>query len=193
MELRTWIVGDLVSLRQRLTHGVLERIPADRRAERADGGGIAPTYVLWHLARHHDVAVNRVLRGVGEVVEGWTDRLGVADDLWRGLAEGEDADLVAQLDPEAVEGYTLAVLDGTRAWLDDADLSLLDHPPADPGLDTDGALAALGTPEDRMGWLYDMWRGRPASFFLSWEAIGHGYNHLGELTAIRNRLGLSPF
>ena len=189
MELRTWIVGDLVSLRQRLAGGVLARIPADRRAERVDGGGIAPTYILWHLARHHDVAVNRVLRGVDEVVDGWTDRLGVADDLWRGLAEGEDSELVTVLDPEAVEGYTLAVLDHTRSWLDGADLTALDRPPND----TDEALTALGAPEDRMDWLYDMWRGKPASFFLSWEAIGHGVNHLGELTSIRNRMGLSPF
>ena len=123
----------------------------------------------------------------------WTDRLGLADDLWRGLAEGEDGELVDTLDPAAVEGYALAVLDGTRGWLDTADLGMLDHPPGDPGLDTDGALAALGAPEDRMGWLYDMWRGKPASFFLSWEAVGHGYNHLGELTSIRNRMGLSPF
>lgn len=193
MELRTWIVGDLVSLRQRLSGGVLERIPFDRRAERVDGGGIAPTYILWHVARHHDVAVNRILRQVDEEVHRWTDRLGVADDLWRGLAEGEDGELVDALDPEAVEGYTLAVLDGTRSWLDTADLGLLDHPPGDPGLDTDAALADLGAPDDRMGWLYDMWRGKPASFFLSWEAVGHGYNHLGELTSIRNRMGLSPF
>lgn len=193
MELRTWIVGDLVSLRQRLTGGVLARIPVDRRAERVDGGGIAPTYILWHLARHHDVAVNRILRGIDEVVADWTGRLGVTDDLWRGLAEGEDGELVEALDPEAVEGYVLAVLDETRSWLDEADLSLLDRPPTDTGLDTDGALAALGAPEDRIGWLYDMWRGKPASFFLSWEAIGHGVNHLGELTAIRNRMGLSPF
>ncbi len=189
MELRTWIVGDLVSLRQRLSGGVLARIPVERRAERVDGGGIAPTYILWHLARHHDVAVNRVLRDVDEVINGWTDRLGVADDLWRGLAEGEDAELVDLLDPEAVEGYVLAVLDGTRSWLDEADLSLLDR----PTVETDQVLADLGTPEDRMGWLYDMWRGKPASFFLSWEAVGHGVNHLGELTSIRNRMGLSPF
>lgn len=189
MELRTWIVGDVVSLRQRLAGGVLAYIPMDRRAERVDGGGIAPTYVLWHLARHHDVAVNRVLRGVDEVVGDWTDRLGVSTDLWRGLAEGEDAELVDLLDPEAVEGYVLAVLDGTRSWLDDADLAILDP----PMVEIDEALADLGTPEDRMGWLYDMWRGKPASFFLSWEAVGHGVNHLGELTAIRNRMGLSPF
>ncbi len=54
-------------------------------------------------------------------------------------------------------------------------------------------LRELGVPEDRFDWLYGMWRGKPASFFLSWQAVGHGYNHLGELVSIRNRMGLSPF
>lgn len=188
MELRSWILADLDSLSRRLQGGVLNLLPHDRRAERVDGGGVAPTYVLWHLARHHDVAVNRVLGQRAEVVEGWADRLGVVDDLWRGLAEGEDADLVDQLDPAAVDGYLTATMAATRAWVETFDLAQLDHRP-----DTDRALAELGAPEDRFGWLYEMWRGQPASFFVSWEVLGHGYNHLGELTSIRNRMGLSPF
>ncbi len=188
MDLRSWIVADLESLRQRLNGGVLSIIPHDRRAEKIDGGGIAPTYILWHLTRHHDVAVNHVVRGVDEVVHGWTDRLGVAEKLWRGLAEGEDNELVDVLDPEAIDGYTLAVIDETLAWLGDADLAVLDTRP-----DTDRALTALGAPEDRFGWLYNMWRDKPASFFVSWEANGHPINHMGELISIRNRMGLSPF
>ena len=26
-----------------------------------------------------------------------------------------------------------------------------------------------------------------------WEAVGHELNHLGEMVAVRNRMGLSPF
>ena len=48
-------------------------------------------------------------------------------------------------------------------------------------------------PRDRFDWLYAMWEGKPAAFFVSWEAIGHGVSHLGELIATRNRMGLSPF
>ena len=59
--------------------------------------------------------------------------------------------------------------------------------------DTTAALQAIGTPEDRFDWLYSMWDGKPAVWFLQWSAIGHGFNHLGELVSIRNRLGLSPF
>lgn len=188
MDLRSWMAADLASFRRRLVGGVLSIIPHERRAERIDGGGIAPTYILWHLARHHDVSVNRIVRGVDEVVGGWTDRLGVADNLWRGLAEGEDGEMVDALDPEAVDAYTLAVIDSTSAWIDSADLAVLDTKP-----DSDAALQALGVPEDRFDWLYGMWHGQPASFFVSWEGIDHSVSHLGELVSIRNRMGLSPF
>ena len=188
VELRDWIVSDLRSLRAKLSGGILGLIPPERRRERADGGGIAPVYVLWHLARHHDVAVNGVLRGTTAVVDGWTERLGIGDDLWRGLAEGEDADLVEVLDPEAVGGYALAVVDSTADWLTEHGLPPMDEQPA-----TAPALAAIGTPEDRFDWLYSMWDGKPTAWFLQWSAVGHGINHLGELVSIRNRLGLSAF
>lgn len=188
MDLRTWISNDLAGLRKRLDGGVLSVIPPERRTERIDGGGIAPIYVLWHTARHQDVAINRVLAGTDEVVGDWTDRLGVHTDLWRGLAEAEDVEMVDLLDPEAVDGYSLAVLDRTVEWLAGADLAGMEEP-----AETDGPLRELGLPEDRFDWLYNMWRGKPKSFFLSWEAVGHGYNHLGELISIRNRMGLSPF
>ncbi len=188
MKLTTWIDDDLASLRNRLANGVFSVVPSDRMGERVDEGGIAAVYVAWHTARHHDVAVNGVLRRTDEVLDEWAPRVGIAGDTWRGLAENEDHELVTQLDPEAVSQYLLAVIDHTRDWVVDLDPSVLDQAP-----DPEGALQRIGTPEDRFDWLYSMWAGKPASFFLSWEAIGHGYNHLGELISIRNRMGLSPF
>lgn len=192
MELTEWIADDLASLQRRLENGVLAQIPVSRRRERVDDGGIAPTYILWHAARHHDVAINRVIRGATEVVDEWTDRLGVHDDLWRGLAEAEDSELVDELDGDAVGAYALAVIEASSAWItalddDRLDALLVEVP------DSTGALDALGLPGDRFDWLYGMWTGQPGRFFLQWEAIGHGYNHLGELISIRNRMGLSPF
>ena len=112
----------------------------------------------------------------------------MASDTWRGLAEAEDLDLVEQLDPEAVGGYLQAVIGCTLDWVADSDLDLLDAV-----ADSAAALSRIGAPEDRFDWLYSMWDAQPGHFFLSWEAIGHGLGHLGELTSIRNRMGLSPF
>jgi len=190
VDLQSWIIGDLRGLRSRIDGGVLTLMPAERRRERIDGGGIAPVYVLWHLARHHDVAVNGVLRGRGDaaVVNAWCDRIGIGERLWRGLSEAEDTDLVDVLDPDAVGAYALDVIAATADWLDNDGL-----PPLDSRPDAASALQAIGTPTDRFGWLYAMWDQKPAGWFLQWSAVGHGYNHLGELISIRNRMGLSPF
>jgi len=188
MDLRTWIISDLDSLGNRLANGILSVIPSERMTERVDGGGIAPVYMVWHTARHHDVAVNGVLRGVSPVLDDWADRVGLDGDTWRGLAEAEDLELVSRLDPEAVSGYLMAVIESTRSWVTEGNLSVLDTTP-----DSSAALSRIDTPADRFDWLYGMWSGKPGLFYLAWEAIGHGYNHLGELTAARNRLGLSPF
>jgi hypothetical protein len=188
MNLRGWICGDLESLRNRLSNGIFAVIPPDRMAEQVDDGGVAAVYVAWHTARHHDLAVNGVLRETDELIAEWAPRVGLEGDTWRGLSEAEDLDLVSQLDPEAVAAYLLAVIDHTRTWAAEADLSVLDTVP-----DSSAALERIGTPTDRFDWLYSMWAGQPAPFFLSWEAVGHGYSHLGELTSIRNRMGLSPF
>lgn len=188
MDVRAWIIDDLRSLHVKLDGGVLRLVPAERLRERADGGGIAPAYILWHLARHHDAAVNGVLRRAEGVVDSWTDRIGVRTDLWRGLAESEDQGLVEELNPEAVGEYALAVISSTASWLERDDLPRLEETP-----DSASALQTLGVPEDRFDWLYSMWEGQSAAWFLRWTAIGHGFNHLGELVSIRNRMGLCPF
>lgn len=188
MELSDWIGGDVASLRQRVVSGFINVVPSERWREQVDGGGVAPVYVLWHTARHHDVAINGVLRRRAPVLDEWMDRVGISSDTWRGLAEGQDHELVDQLDPHMVGQYFVAVLDESLAWL-------AGHPPLDPRSVPEArtALAEIQVPVDRFDWLYDMWTDKPAQFFLSWEAVGHGFNHLGELTSIRNRMGLSPF
>jgi hypothetical protein len=187
--LRRWILDELTSSRARLAGGVIDMIPSNEMTVLADDGGVPASYVLWHLARHHDVAVNAVLRERDQVVVDHVGALGVHDRLYRGLAEGADTDLVAVLDPDAVAAYTLATLDDTIDWVaSEASLDDLDDVP-----DSTGALAALGTPEGDFDWLYRMWSDKPRRWFLSWSAIGHVVTHTGELVGIRNRLGHNPF
>lgn len=189
MELSRWIAADLASLRQRLESGFVRLVPPAQLIHPVDGGGVAPVYVLWHLARHHDVAINGVLRQADEVLtSAWAERVGIDGHHYRGLAEAQDTELVTTLDPEAVSAYTLAVIAASERWLEAATFPSLDTVPASAA-----ALERLGTPSDRFEWLYAMWDGKPVQFFLQWEAVGHGYVHLGELISLRNRLGLSPF
>jgi hypothetical protein len=38
-----------------------------------------------------------------------------------------------------------------------------------------------------------MWDGKPVSFHVSWETVGHGFNHLGEMVHLRNQMGLGGY
>jgi hypothetical protein len=59
--------------------------------------------------------------------------------------------------------------------------------------DTEAALVRAGVPRPHHGWLFEQWVGQPAAFFVRWPLIGHAANHIGEMIATRNRMGLSPY
>ena len=189
MDLRDWIMTDHRLLSSRLADQVLAHVPTVRQPERADGGGSSITFLLWHIARHHDLAVNAVVRGIDPLLAAWQERVGchgMAPGM--ALAEAEDRAITEQLDPEGVVGYHEAVGAATAAWLAELDLATLDDVP-----DAAGVLAGAGVSEAEFPWLHRMWEAKPVSWYISWEAIGHGITHVGEMVSIRNRLGLSPF
>jgi hypothetical protein len=187
MDLRRWIDDELALVADRMTTQVLDLVPAERRSEPIDGGS-SITFLMWHIARHHDLAVNAALLGRPQVLEDHRAVAAGSVPVWAGLAEAEDRDLTAALDPTAVTGYHAAVIDSTRAWLATAELDILDEL-----VDAPAALAAVGVDEADFLWLHRMWSAKTGAFFVQWEAVGHQVNHLGEMVAVRNRMGLSPF
>jgi hypothetical protein len=188
-DLRTWLLEEHGDVRARIERQVLSLVPPERRRELADDGGSSIDALLWHVARHQDLAVNGVVRGSEQVVERWADRLGPqARSPGSGLEEAEQRDVTATLDPEVLAGYVLDVYDTTAAWLASVPLGSFENVP-----DSSAALAAVGVSHDAYPWLHAMWDGKTVAFHVRWEAIGHGLNHVGEMVAVRNRLGLSPF
>jgi hypothetical protein len=171
MDLRTWLLDDLDDVTRRLQLGVLDRVPRERRAERP-GGGNSITWCAYHVARHGDLAL-AVLSG------------GTPQQAGGGGLEEPEPPWASELVPEEVDGYLLGVLAAARQLV--ADGVDLDAVP-----DAEATLARAEVPRDRLGWLYEQWTGRPAAFFLRWPLIGHVNHHVGEMTATRNRMGLSP-
>jgi hypothetical protein len=104
-----------------------------------------------------------------------------------GLEEAEQP-WSEELDPLLVETHLNAVLDDVRSYLAEIPLERFEQYP-----EVRGGLELAGIAPDRFGWLWQMWEGRPAAFLVRWPLIGHVGNHVGEMLATRNRLGLSPF
>jgi hypothetical protein len=191
MDLPTWIRMQHDDVCGRLRSQVLSRVPRARWNDRPgpDSGSVA--WVLWHVTRHQDVALNAVVRGADDVLSGdrWRAELGVAAFApGTGLSEGDDVDAAAALSLDAIDAYAEAVWATTAAWLGTVTADELERVP-----DSTAALLRLGVDAQEYAWLYRMWDAKPVSFHVSWTTIGHGFNHLGELTQIRNRLGFGGF
>ena len=189
MDLRTWLGTEHAALADRFEQSVVGAVPLERWTDQAGAGGSSIAFLTFHTTYHADLAVNAVLRRRRPHLETWRDRLGLggtAADI--GLAEAEPVELSAALDRERLLAYARAVHDDTHGWLGAIEVTELDTVP-----DAAGGLAAAGVEQAAVPWLFSMWSGRPASWFVQWEAIGHRLNHLGEMVSVRNRLGLSPF
>jgi hypothetical protein len=198
VDLRSWISGEHAAVRDRLRQQVLGRVPLARWDERPGTGagdepaGSSIAWLLWHLTRHQDVAVHAVVRGGDDVLhaQGWDGRVGAAAFApGTGLSESDDRAAAAALDLDVLPAYVDAVWDATAAWLaDDWEPAVLDAVP-----DAAAALARLGVSDADYDWLYRMWDGKPGAFHVQWETVGHGFNHLGEMVHLRNRMGLGGF
>jgi hypothetical protein len=183
------MLADLASVRARLFDGVLARIPEQLWAEPL-GGGSSLNHLLLHLARHQDLAVNTAIRNRPPLFAEHRSALGLdGAPPGAGLGETEARAVTAELPPDALRDYVTAVFEQSNGWLTRVGSMALDTVP-----DTARRLSQLADlPRDDFGWLYSMWTEKAVWWLVQWPVIGHGHNHVGEATGLRNRMGLSPF
>ena len=190
MDLRAYLLDALADLRGRLFGSVIEHVPAARWTERADGGGSSIAWLLLHMARHQDLAVQTAIRNQPPLFLSERDALGLgAMATSAGLTEHEDPAVSAAPSSDALINYVVGVFAGTQRWMQRVSAMALDSIPATPRrLDKHALL-----PRDDVPWLYDNWTGKTVNWFVQGPVLGHGHNHVGEAISVRNRLGLSPF
>ena len=184
--LRSWLLDEVDETRGRLKTQVLDIVAPERRGDRP-GGGSSITWNLFHIARHAGLALSVLTGELSEAVA-QLDRLPRSTAAGGGGLEEAEQPWCVDLDPLLVEAHLNTVLDDVRSYLVEVPLEHFElHP------EVRGGLELAGIAPDRFGWLWQMWEGRPASFLVRWPLIGHVGNHVGEMLATRNRLGLSPF
>ena len=190
VNLHAWMMADFTSVRSKLLDSVIRLVPQDRWHEQVDGGGATIAGLLLHIARHHDLAVNAVIRSHPALFLINREPLGLsAAPLSVGLSESEDHQATANIEPKALVEYINAVFDQTAEWLAHlGDLVLDIEPHTELRLSTHAGLERHELP-----WLYSMWEGKQLWWLVQWPVIGHGHAHIGEAISIRNRMGLSPF
>jgi hypothetical protein len=171
------LVIEATEARKRLQSQILDRVPRELRGERP-GGGNSINWGLYHVTTHAELAL-AVLAPTPVNADNPRE--------WGGLEE-EEPGWSVDLNPDEVETSALEVLERIIHFVDELPVERLDIRP-----DFANALKAVGLDSDRFAWLVRMWGDQPASFLVRWPLLGHVGNHIGELVAVRNRLGLSPF
>jgi hypothetical protein len=189
VDVSTWIRADLDAAEARLSGGVVRLVPAERWGEVVDGGGSTMHHLLLHLTRHHDLAVNTVIRDRPPLYLDHRQAMGLGGTATVGISESEERKATSGIDHDALLAYATATFAATRDWLDHIGALVLDTVPA-----ASERIAALaGIDPDPYRWLHEMWSGKSVSWFVQWPVIGHTNAHVGEMVSIRNRMGLSPF
>jgi hypothetical protein len=163
---------------------------SEQQARHEEPGHNSIAWILWHMARAEDMGVNGVVRGVPEVFDRdrWSQRLGVSRrELGTGWTAEETAALSATIDLQQLHAYREAVGRETRAWLEQADLGLLDQPvrPLDR-VAFDGAFRAGVA--DR---IWPLFAASSKSWVFVRLALWHNFFHLSEVAHAMQRCGIN--
>jgi hypothetical protein len=157
---------------------------ADLRARPRPGlNSIA--WLLWHLARSEDVAVNVLVAEQPQVLEeeGWLGRLGLSQRaMGTGMSDREVEEVSARLDLTTLRAYRLAVGARTRevvlalpakAWDRPVNASLLLH------------VQAFSDQTEGERRVQSCWQGRTTRFVLASSVTTHSYLHFGEAGCLK--------
>jgi len=190
VDVHTWIVDDLESVRSKLTDSVLSVVPKQRWVEQVDNGGSSIAHLLLHMARHQDLALTTAIRNRPPLFTAHRGALGLEGARTSaGLEEREDPAVTAAVPHDSLLHYLDAVFAATRSWLATISTMALDTVPASSRrLESKAGLSV-----DEVPWLHKMWTDKPVWWFVQWPIVGHGHAHVGEAISVRNRMGLSPF
>jgi hypothetical protein len=189
------LVQQLQTVNLRLHHSARDLTPDELIARPLQG--VNPIgFLVWHMARSQDWAVNTAIRNVPEVIrrEPWASSALALPGIGTGFELEEAADAAAGFELPSLLSYADAVHDDTLTWLRTAGESMLDdipdvaaHDAGHAEYQTPGFRAEMDSgPEhdDAVG----RKGGLPVWIFLTSVSITHLHRHLGELDLIKDLL-----
>lgn len=192
MDAIAMLAQQLETVNLRLHHSARDLTPAELLARPLPG--VNPMgFILWHMSRSQDWAVNTAIRDVPELVTSapWRDSSVAVAGIGTGFDLEEASAVAARVRLDELLEYADAVHAGTVAWLRGLDESFLDeipdvvaHDARHPEYQTAGFRAEMdGGPEhdDAVG----RKGGLPVWIFLTSVSVTHLHRHLGEVDLIK--------
>ena len=173
---------------------VFNQLTDDQMRARPGQGLNSLVWLLWHMARTEDAAVNLVVADGGQVLDDdWARRMNAP---WRtigtGMTDGEVGDLTRRADLDAVRAYRAAVGRRTREVVRALRPEAWDEI---VGFADTARAAAAGAFAPKTAWVdgvgYKPWQGHSRAAQLAGSAIRHNALHLGEAVTIRALAGFA--
>jgi hypothetical protein len=197
MDLLTFFMGQHAAVHAREVSGrafpaqlVFDGLSEDQMRLRPVGGLNSLVWLLWHMARTEDVAINVIVAGSDQVLDAeWARRMNLP---WRiigtGMTDTEVGELTARADVASVRAYRTAVGIRTRQVVQALRPSAWDEPVAEDDIRRAAAVGALrdwdvGRPYPWLGW--------SRADQIASSALRHNAAHIGEAVTIRS-LAMEP-
>jgi hypothetical protein len=162
------------------------------QARQRPGGVNSIAWLVWHLSRVQDAAINRFVADRPQVLEdgGWNRHMGLdRRDVGSGMTAHEVGALSARVDVDALRHYHRAVAERTKtvatslaagAWAEIV-----------PGERIRQVVAAEALLVDAGRWVEDFWaRGHSRAWYLLQVGLLHPYGHCFDGMVTRGLLGL---
>ena len=175
-------------LGDRLEDAALLGLSDDQIRLRPNEGQNSIAWLLWHMARSEDVAMNAIVAGRNQIIDegGWTGQLNIdARHVGAGMDDAEVSDFCNRVDVAALRSYRVAVGKRTREI---AEAMTPDR--WDEALDEGNLRRAVedGAIGENAGWVRDFWANRTNAWFFS-LVVGHNFLHIGEALSVRSQAG----
>lgn len=172
-----------VDLHQRILPAALAGRTDEELRRPGDDGSNAPAWILWHITRGEDAAVNRLAFDARQVLDdGWSAHLRISErSVGTGMDPAAAEQLSRDIDLDGLRRYAAAVHQRTLSVLDSLNGEPLDEILPDPYVKRvmidEGMLlpAAHGT--------LHSYSNRTRRWFLTQLALIHSEGHAAQLTA----------
>ena len=196
MDLQTFFLRQHAAVHARDVSGLdfaAQRVfgePSDQQMRIRPGKGLnSLVWLLWHMARTEDAAVNPVVAGRDQVLdEEWVRRMNVP---WRiigtGMTDNEVTEMTARADVAAVRAYRSAVGLRTREVVQALRVDAWDEIIGDEDIKRAAVTGAFRDWVDGAGY---PWLGWTRGDQLASSALRHNAAHIGEAVTVRGLAGL---
>ncbi len=187
------LVQQLDTANLRLHHSARDLTPNELVARPLQG--VNPIgFILWHMARSQDWAVNTAIRDVPEVItrQPWRESPIAVPGIGTGFDLNEASSVAGLIDLAVVLGYADAVHAEAVGWLGTLDEAALDgipdvaaHDASHPEYQTRGFRAEMDSGPEHDD-AFGRKGGLPVWVFLTSVSVTHLHRHLGEVDLVKD-------